>query len=73
MWLSPTFVIEAVDAVDACTLVVATEQKEVLWIFDLIGEQQADCLQWLLAAVDVVAEEEIIALGREAAVLEQPQ
>jgi len=42
-WLR-TFVIEAVDTVDAGTLVVAAEQEEVLGIFDLVGEQKTDRL-----------------------------
>lgn len=40
-----TLIIEAVDAVDAGTLVVPTEQEEVLGVLDLIGQQQADSLQ----------------------------
>ncbi len=68
-----TFIVEAVDPVDAGALVVAPEQEEVLRVLDLVGEQQADGLQRLLAAVDVVPEEEVVGLGREAAVLEEPQ
>ena len=68
-----TLIIEAVDAVDAGTLVVPTEQEEVLWVLDLIGQQQADGLQRLLAPVHVVPQEQVVTLWREAAVLEQPQ
>lgn len=52
---------------------VAAEQEEVLGVLDLVGEQQADRLERLLAAVHVVAEEQVVGLWREAAVLEQPQ
>lgn len=34
---------------------VATENEEVLGILDLVGEEQADGLEGLLASVDVVA------------------
>lgn len=68
-----TLIIEAVDAVDAGTLVVPTEQEEVLWVLDLIGQQQADGLQRLLAPVHVVPQEQVVTLWREATVLEQPQ
>ena len=37
-------VVEAVDAGDRCTLVVATELEEVLREFDLVGKHQRDCL-----------------------------
>jgi len=39
----------------------------------LVRQQQADHLQALLAAVHVVAQEQVVGLGREPAVLEQPQ
>ena len=33
---------------------VATQNEEIFWVLDLIGEQQADGLQRLLASVYVV-------------------
>jgi hypothetical protein len=53
--------------------VVPTEQEEILRILDLIGQQQADSLQRLLAPVHVVTQEKVVALWRETAILEQPQ
>jgi hypothetical protein len=35
---------EAVDAVDSLALVIASQKEEVLWVLDLVGEQQADRL-----------------------------
>lgn len=52
---------------------VASQQEEVLWIFDLVRQQQADSLQRLLATVDVVAQEQVVGLRRKATVLEQSQ
>ena len=52
---------------------VAAQDEEVLGVLDLVGEQQADRLEGLFAAVDVVAEEEVVCFGWEAAVLEQSQ
>ncbi len=68
-----TLVVKPVDSVNAGTLVVAAQQEEVLRVLDLVGEQQADGLQRLLAPVHVVPQEQVVALGREATVLEQPQ
>lgn len=59
--------------IDAGALVVAAQQEEVLRIFDFVRQQQADRLQRLFAAVDVVAQEQIVGLWRKAAVLEQTQ
>ena len=40
---------------------------------DLVGEQEADRLQALLASVHIVPQEEVVGIRREAAVLEEPQ
>ena len=66
-----TFIVEAVDAVDAGALVVSAQQEEVLGIFDFVGQQEADGLERLLPSVDVVSEEEVVGLGWEATVLKQ--
>lgn len=34
---------------------VAPKEEEVLWVFDLVGEHEADGLDGLFSAVDVVA------------------
>lgn len=68
-----TLVIETVDAVDAGTFVVATQQEEVLGVLDLVGQQQADGLQRLFAPVHVVTQEQVVALGGKAPVLKEPQ
>ena len=72
--ISPlAFVVEAVDAVDASTLVVATKKKEVLGVLNLIGEEEADSLEGLLTAVDIIAKEEVVGFWGKAAVLEQAE
>lgn len=50
-----TFVIKAIYSVDARTLVVAPQQKEIFWIFDFVRQEKADCFQRLFASVDVIA------------------
>jgi hypothetical protein len=35
--------------------VVSAEKEKVFWVFDFVGQQQADRLQRLLASVHVVA------------------
>ena len=48
-------VVKSVDSVDRAALMIATEQKEVFRVFDLVGEQKTNNLQILLAAVNIVA------------------
>lgn len=52
---------------------VAPEQEEVLGVFDLVGQQQHDGLDRLLAAVHIIAQEEVVFLGRKAPVVENLQ
>lgn len=66
-------IVEAVDAVDRGTLVISTKNEEILWVFDLVRQKQADRLQGLLASIHVIAEEKVVGLRREATVLKQPQ
>jgi hypothetical protein len=54
---SLALVVEAIDAVDGGALMVAAEDEEVLGILDLVGQEEADGLERLLAAVHVVAKE----------------
>lgn len=66
-----TFVVKAVYTVDGCALVVAAQDEKVLWILDFVGQQQADCLQRLLAPVDVVAQEQVVRLRRKPSVFKK--
>ena len=70
---SLALIVETVDAVDRGTLVVAAEDEEVLGVLDLVGEEQADGLERLLATVDVITKEEVVGLRRETTILEQTQ
>ena len=66
-------VVEAVDARHVGALVVPPQQEEVLRVLELVAEEQQDGLEALLAAVHVVAEEEVVGVRREAAHLEGAQ
>lgn len=68
-----TLIVEPIDTVDGSTLMVAPEQEKVLWVFDLVGQQEADGLQGLFPSVHVVTQEKVVCLRREATILKQPQ
>lgn len=70
---SLALIVEAIDTVYRCTLVVASKDKEILWILDLVGEEEADGLQGLLSSVDVVAQKEVVGFRRESSILKQTQ
>jgi hypothetical protein len=50
-----TFVVEAIDPINTCALMVPTQQEEVGCILDLVGEEEARTLKALLATIDVVS------------------
>lgn len=66
-------VVEAIDSVDRGALVITSEDEEVFGVLDLVGKEQANSLKRLLTSVDVVTEEEVVGLGREATVLEESE
>lgn len=59
-------IIEAIYSGDACTLMVSTQQEHVLWILDLVCEQQANYLQGLPPAIDIVTKHEVVGIWGEA-------
>ena len=54
-------------------IMVAAELDEVLRILGFVGEHQSDGLEALLAAINVIAEEDVVALGRKTAVLKEAE
>jgi hypothetical protein len=52
---------------DIGTFVIASQQEKVLGILDFEAEQQEYRLETLFASVDIVAEEEVVGCGGEAA------
>lgn len=68
-----TLVIETIDAVDAGAFVVTAENEKVLRVLDLVRKEKAYRLHALLSAVDIVAEEQVVRVRREATVLEKTQ
>lgn len=67
------FVVESVDTVNRCALMVATENEKVFRVLDLVRQQQANGLKRLFATVDIISEEQIVCFGGETAVLEETQ
>eukprot|EP00804_Cyclotella_cryptica_P010309 CCRYP_012225-RA/>CCRYP_012225-RA protein AED:0.31 eAED:0.58 QI:0/0/0/1/0/0/2/0/519 len=66
-------VVESVNAVDGRALVIPPQHEEILGVLNLIRQQETDGLEALLAAVDVVPQEDVVRLGGEASVFEQSE
>ena len=52
---------------------IASEQEEVLRVLDFVAKKEADCFNGLLSTVNVVTQEQVVSLRREATVLKDPQ
>jgi hypothetical protein len=52
--------------------VVPSEKKEIFWIFNFVSEQQQDRFHRLFAAIDVVAQEEVVRVRGVTAFFEVP-
>jgi len=68
---SQALVIEPVNLRDLAALVIATSQRNAIRIPNLERDKQKDAVQRVIAAINVVAEKEIIVQGRLATNLEQ--
>ena len=66
-------VVESIQLVDSRTLVVSSQQEEILWVLDFVGEQQTYHFYLLSASVDVVSEKEVIGFRRKASVVEESE
>ena len=68
-----TFIIESVESVDAGALVISSKKEEILWVLNLVGKEQADGLYALFSSINIISQEEIIALRRVPSELKEPQ
>jgi len=62
---------EAVDPFDVRRFVIAAEKEEIVRILNLVYQQKTDTFERLFAAVNMVAEEEVVCFQRKATVFEQ--
>ena len=65
------FIIESINTINGGALMVSTEEEEVLGVLNLIGQEEANSFQRLLAAVDVISQEEVVSIGWETAIFEK--
>ena len=66
-----TFIIESIYSVDTCTLMVAAKKKEVLWVLDLVCQQETSALNRVLPSVHIVSKEEVVCFRRKPSYLKQ--
>jgi hypothetical protein len=66
-------IVEAINSVDGSALMVPSQEEEVLWIFDFVGQQEADGFKALFTPVDVVPKKQVVGIRGESTVLKQTQ
>lgn len=52
---------------------IATEDKEIFGVFDLVREQEANGFQGLLSPINVIAEKQIVGFWRKPSVFEESE
>lgn len=67
------FIIEPIYTIDRCTLVIPTQDEEILWILDLVCEKQANSFKRLFASINVVSKEEVICFGWKSSVFKEAE
>ena len=50
-------VIKSIYSVDGATLMISSQQEEILWVFDFVCHHQTNYLKVLLASVNIISEE----------------
>lgn len=68
-----TFVVESIYSVDAGAFVVSAQKEKILWILDLVRQQEANCLQRLLPSIDVISKKQVVAFWRKTSIFKQSQ
>ncbi len=68
-----TFIIESIYSVNTGHFVIPSEEKEILRVFNLVGQQEADGLHGLFASVHVIPEEQVVGIRRKRAVFKQSE
>lgn len=49
---------------DPLRLMIPPQDEEVLWVLDLVADEEAECLDALLSPVHIVSQEEVVGCGR---------
>lgn len=68
-----TFIVETIDAIDWGAFMVTPEQEEVLWVFDFVGQQKTDSLEWLFAPINIISKEQVVTFRRIATIFKEPE
>jgi hypothetical protein len=65
------FIVETVDLSDLARFVVATKNRDALFVSNFQRHQQCDSLDRIIAAIDVVAHEQVIGVCKVKSKLQQ--
>jgi hypothetical protein len=55
-------IVESVNPIDSCALVVAAQKEKVLGVLDFVGKEETNNLERLLSAIDIVTQEQVVGL-----------
>jgi len=70
---SLALIIETVDSSDRSTLMITSQLEEILRKLDLVSHQQSNGFKTLLATIDIITQEDVVALRWKAPILKESQ
>jgi hypothetical protein len=56
------FIVKSINSVDSGTFVVSSKKKEIFRVLNLVGKEETDDFQRLLATVHVISQEQVVCL-----------
>jgi hypothetical protein len=66
-----TFVIKSVDSVDRGTLVVSSQEEKVSRVLYLVCQKETDGFERIFPSIYVIAQKQVVTVGREFSVVEK--
>lgn len=71
---SLALIVEPIHSINGLALVVSSKHEEVIWVFNFVSQQKADCFDTLLSSVNVVSnEKEFVVLAWVSRHIEKPE
>jgi len=70
---SLALIVESIDSVNTCTLVVSSQQEEVFRVFNFVGQKKANGLKRLLTSIHIVSQKQVVCFWRETSILKKSE
>jgi hypothetical protein len=70
-YLTFTFIVKSIYTINTGTLMVSSEQEEVLRVFDFISKHQAYCFKALFSTIHIISQKKIVSIGGKSSIFKE--